>query len=181
MKRGRNSTLTGGTGDVNFQTMVMTNLQTAANTPSVIATPLPIPRLPTQDGKSIVMELLRADISVNDLTPTAAQSEVVVAITTNPNPPTGSFRALFADPRTVAIWRADEIFSTAAGFQYIFPIARVDINDGSGHGFLVAVDNLTMVVISTGLAAPVEGLARLYYRFKAVALAEYIGVVQGQQ
>lgn len=64
-----------------------------------------------------------------------------------------------------------------------------DLTDGAGHGILIATDNIFLVVqgLLTSYGAATTGAiqafaqADLIYRFKEVALAEYIGIVQSQQ
>lgn len=64
-----------------------------------------------------------------------------------------------------------------------------DLTDGAGHGLLVATDNIFLSVQTTNIAFVGESAdsivgfvaADLIYRFKEVALAEYIGIVQSQQ
>ena len=53
-------------------------------------------------------------------------------------------------------------------------------SDGAGHGILVATDSLFFRVKSTNVRSNIADF-RVYYRFKEVALAEYIGIVQSQQ
>ena len=56
-----------------------------------------------------------------------------------------------------------------------------DITDGAGHGFLVATDQIYMQVFTNGATATATVRVKMLYRWKNVSLAEYIGIVQGQQ
>lgn len=64
-----------------------------------------------------------------------------------------------------------------------------DVTDGAGHGILVATDNIfvacnfTVASVFSTTADTASGAAscNILYRFKEVALAEYIGIVQSQQ
>lgn len=56
-----------------------------------------------------------------------------------------------------------------------------DLTDGAGHGIIVATDNIYVTLFSAGTGVAAEVDVKIMYRFKNVALAEYIGVVQSQQ
>ncbi len=57
----------------------------------------------------------------------------------------------------------------------------VDLTDDTGHGVLVATDNIFIQCFSSSALNPITASARLFYRWKNVSLAEYIGIVQSQQ
>lgn len=64
-----------------------------------------------------------------------------------------------------------------------------DLTDGAGHGILVATDNIFVscsisvgsVFVTQADAATGAASCNILYRFKEIALAEYIGIVQSQQ
>ena len=184
-KRARD-TLTGGSGDVNPQTMIMT--QSAAVSGAAgqarVTVGLPIPRLPTPNGKSLVMEILWVEFVHRGLTATAAATaSYYMSVTTNPSAP-ASITAATQDPRTVADW-SHEVTASAAptAFWDVEGITEVDLTDQAGHGFLIATDNLFMDIFTSGPAAAniTAPTARIGYRFKLVSLTEYVGIVQSQQ
>lgn len=190
-KRGRNGeSLTGGTGDVNPQTMIVPILgQPGTNdTFAIAATPLPIPRYPQQSGKQIVMELLRAKCMLTGVNITVAgvpglQNIYYAALTTNPtiNPATQPITQ-FVDPRVVCDWCFSIQAITGAGFAEVPTEVDVDLTDSAGHGILIATDNIYSVVgtLNTGFHGLFSAW-RMEYRFKEVTLAEYVGIVQAQQ
>lgn len=179
MKRGRGESLTGGSGDVNPQTMILYTAQTTADITKVSSTALPIPRLPIRKGRSLVIELLDVEF-IRTTAPVSALSETCVFLTTNPasNP---LFLDILQDPRTIAQWVEWTVVATVAGFLYYDSAKKIDLTDEAGHGFLVATDQIFLGVNSSTTGIGNNYVARLRYRFKDVALEEYIGIVQGQQ
>lgn len=186
VKRVADMELTGGSGDVNPQTMLI-----VANGPvggaggsQRTTVGLPIPRLPTPAGKSLVMEILWVEFVHRGLTATAgATSEYHMSLTTNPSQPVNATAAV-SDPRTIADWNHAVTASAApTSFWDVENITEVDLTDQAGHGFLVATDNLFLDVYTAGPAGANMNnpVCRIGYRFKLVSLQEYIGIVQSQQ
>lgn len=169
--------LTGGTGDVNPQQLFLDLSQSGADAATNFDVPLPIPRYNAKANRSIVLEILRIVSVANQTTAPGAgvASEVQVTLGTQPTPLVTQATTFFVDSREI-----DTI--TAIGVQG--PTNRAyqfDYTDGAGHGFLVATDNLGARVNSTNTGLTNRFFVRVYYRFKEVPLAEYIGIVQGQQ
>lgn len=181
MPRGRKGDdLTGGSGDVNPQTMVMRATQAVADTVLVQGQALPIPRLPIKKGRSLVIELLSVEFAGNSFPPAINGSVVIPFITTDSETP-ANLLAFLLNPRTLAKWFRVAVVASAAGFQIFENNHRIDMTDEAGHGILVATDNLYMGVVSALTAAAQDYIATLTYRFKDVSLEEYIGIVQSQQ
>ena len=195
-KRGRSSrdTLTGGSGDVNPQSLVLSHVtETAPDTFTSQTLALPIPRLPIQKGRALVMEIQRVwFMFVNSGYVSNTTTNITAALTTNPGAndnnsvQNGNGLGLFQDPRTIC--QATRLFvalATGGGagiaFEYNDAIREVDLTDDAGHGFLVATDNLFLCCSSVGTASNSTVACRFTYRFKDVALEEYIGIVQSQQ
>lgn len=186
-KRGRPAMdLTGGSGDVNPQTMIIVAngpVSGAAGT-NRATIGLPIPRLPTPQGKSLVMEILWVEFVHRSLSATAgASTEYHMSLTTNPAAP-ANIAAAVSDPRTVADWNYEVTASGApAAFWDVNGVSEVDLTDQAGHGFLVATDNLFLDSFTSGPAGANMNtpICRIGYRFKLVTLTEYVGIVQSQQ
>jgi hypothetical protein len=182
MKRARNE-LTGGSGDVNPQSMsIRSKGQAVADDPTINSVGLPIPRLPIAKGRSIVMELLNVKFIINSFTVAAAATNGFYCnLTTNPNGITVANDGT-VDPRTIADWRFSFI-TGAMNANSLFPMESfVDLTDKAGHGVLVATDSLSVNIATVNTGAQnfvIE--TRIYYRFKDVGLEEYIGIVQSQQ
>lgn len=177
MKRTRD-TLTGGSGDVNPQTMVMQALQSGPDTTVINGQALPIPRLPVRRGKSIVMELLGVEF-LHVSTPSVAASYIAVVLTTNPNTFT-TLSNIASDPRILSIWLQWTVVN-GTGIVFADQSKYISLTDDAGHGILVATDQMYLAVYSLGTGTANEYVARIEYRFKEVNLEEYVGIVQSQQ
>jgi len=179
--------LTGGSGDVNPQYFTMQlNTQVTNDAGLPVAYALPIPRLKTVQDKQLVMECLQMKFMFQGQSVVAgADTEYYVAITTNPSvTPSTGIVTMQSDPRTLA----DHCF-TILGAAAITPAVTVqdqeryvDMTDGAGHGVLLATDQLYFFLTTAGTGAHTfEAGGKLLFRFKAVDLQDYIGIVQGQQ
>ena len=174
MKRMRDGSLTGGTGDVNPQFLSFRATQSAADTTTTFTQTLPIQRLP-QRGGAQVMEVLRV-YAVSSSAP-EVDSAVVVALTTKNFTTTA---VTFNEPSCFAFLRKQLILTTSGQVITEEPFI-IDLSDGAGHGFLIATDNLFAQVQSNGTSSANSVDIKLLYRMKNVSLAEYIGIVQSQQ
>lgn len=185
MRRGKGDALTGGSRDVNPQTMVMGPFTQSGNDANIATgVALPIPRLPIAKGRALVMELLDAEFySPSSLYNANQVTYGAWAITTNPGP-TLTPIGLFTDPRTIKFFERTTInIASATGVSFdTFENNRwFDLTDQAGHGILVATDQLYFVFLSANTATANTAAAKITYRFKDVALEEYIGIVQSQQ
>jgi len=166
--------LTGGTGDVNPQVLTLTTTQTAADTTTTNEFPIPVPRPSSSKGKSIVMEILQVKYNVGNLVAPAGQIFIQGLLSTD-----GS--TIETSPTVFSSFSRDGLFATAVGFSYSSRRFEDVLHDGAGHGFLVGTDSLFLCVNSGATGAVNRVTAKVFYRFKEVTLAEYIGIVQGQQ
>lgn len=182
--------LTGGSYDVNPQTLLLNAVKQPANDTLVTAgTGLPIPRLPIKQGRSLVMELLRASFIVpNSGYVAGAQTWISGILTTNPEASDNHTFAnnqglgFFNDPRTIAQVGFGTLASAApTAIDRYATITEVDLTDEAGHGYLVATDNLYIALSSQATATQQTMSVDVTYRFKDVSLEEYIGIVQSQQ
>lgn len=169
--------LTGGTSDVNPQLLNLTVTQTAADTSTTLEQPIPVPRFTAGKARSLVIEILWLQWNFANLP--------------NPNGVTVNFTgilstaataAVITDPRTFACIDF-EIDSAAAPTDapYYPRTYRQYFHDGAGHGLLVATDAIFLTLASASTTAANTVNVKIAYRFKEVALAEYIGIVQSQQ
>lgn len=176
-KRG---SLTGGTGDVNPQTFVMTAVQASADAPTQVAVPVPVARFPGNANRALVMEVLEVTFILGDLVQIGANAGWVGVVSTRAVSTTSQFAARI-DTSVIASFRQDQIYFTGAGFQVTDSDFRVDLTDKNGHGILVAVDQLILTFLTAATTAANSLAARVRYRIKEINLAEYIGIVQSQQ
>jgi len=164
------SALTGGTKDVNPQVMSATlRSGTNANESYSVEVPLPVQRLNNRN-RSMVMEVLSWQIYSNN---TGAHHVRVGFSTSKPSPQAGVV-PLLSDPSIVAM-------TVVKGTQFdLTPTVTYPLDDGAGHGLLVAADKIWFFCNSPSNAAHDYEL-RLTYRWKNVSLTEYIGIVQASQ
>lgn len=184
MKRGRGGTLTGGTGDVSPQWMSFSATQSAADTTTTVTQAIPVQRMPTS-GKAQVMEVLRVVFEHTAFPAVASATEALDAITAYLSTASfGTTNTTWAEPRVFAgMAKYDRGAFTAAG-TYAFVDNRhasMDLTDTAGHGVLIATDNIFLQVQSSGTGAANVVACKVLYRWKHVALQEYIGIVQSQQ
>lgn len=182
-KRRYNSSLTGGSGDVNPQFMNLTVTQSAADTYTQTTFPLPIQRL-QNSGRAQVMEVLKVFFAGSPLQTDAAADtahSIQAQITTK------SFAAAvsWSEPTCFAIIQKEDrsAFTAAGSFSKTTESEPfvLDLTDGAGHGLLVASDNIFMAVSSTATGLANQFQAKILYRWKDVAISEYVGIVQSQQ
>ena len=185
MKRGREGTLTGGTGDVSPQWMTFTHTQSAADTTTTTTQQIPVQRLQTRNMAQ-VMEVLKVAIVPTNLPAFASATEVSdsqsIMFSTSSF---GTTATTFGEPRVFAGFTfAQRGAFTAAGTygmtQQAFPLV-LDTTDGAGHGVLIATDNIFVQNASSGTGAANVTQCKILYRWKNVAMTEYVGIVQSQQ
>jgi len=150
-------------------------LQTATNTWTVKAIPLPVPRLRREVGDQVqLIEILKVILSPN-LNEAPDASRISLKLMT---------RDWEADPKegpTTIFTVSIEPESSGADYSYAFIEPYMfDLTDGCGHGYLVAVDTLYLGCASGGMASPSGGSGRIYWRYVSVNLAEFMGLIQSQ-
>lgn len=168
------------------------------------AFPVPIVKLPQTEGTAIVMEILKVrwinNIGFNSAQTNASWIATLVGYLTTKAPQAVGNGVIAwpnqADPSIISQVSISNAYATNAGGSItLFSVDNEtpnveDLTDDDGHGILVATDNVwvtlqatisstTATADSTLSASNVE--ADLFYRFKKVALQEYIGIVQSQQ
>lgn len=197
-KRSRSDQLTGGSRDVSPQFMTLVALSAVGTSNSVglrdNVFPVPITRIPGNSNRITIIEVLKVFFDLPLLENWHPSSWVAgilynrsqrVFLTTHD--PSG--KVLDADDPSVIAWirqnqsnatadaLAGNIVQTFTG-PWVF-----DCTDGAGHGVLVATDRLFVQVYTSNINTN-EGThfdLKVLYRFKEVSLAEYVGIVQGQQ
>lgn len=172
--------LTGGTGDVNPQTIGIYLAQATLNSYVHTAITIPRPQMLTK-GKATVMELLRATIIWPDVQAAAAgiaYGRSFIGLSTK----LGLSAPLDLD-EPACIFNRQRVHVnafTALGSLYTVFERNQDFEftDGAGHGILIGADTLFFSLLTNGFAAPTHIHGKFYYRFKTIGLAEYIGIVQ---
>lgn len=185
-RRRTNPGLTGGTGDVNPQFYSGETIQTANDATSSVTYVFPVPRYSATGNKSIVVEVLKIFYELDDRLP------VIAAVTEHPQSLTchfsttnfGTTASSFANPKVFSGISIESMgaFTNAGTYRVVMhePFVQ-DLTDGVGHGVLLATDSFAVQVMSHQTNKINKFKWKLLYRFKAVSLAEYIGMVQSQQ
>lgn len=178
-KRRGTDQLTGGSGDVNPQTMIIRVAQTGADANTMVVQPLPLPRIPVKPNRQLLIELLKVKFTIAAIQG-GTINHVILNLTTNPTV-LATEDAIFTDPRSISTFYRISTFATAVGFSINNGEEVYDLTDASGHGILIGTDNINLQLFSAGTNLTNIGYARLEYRFKDVSLQEYVGIVQSQQ
>jgi hypothetical protein len=189
MKRRRTaytSQLTGGTGDVNPQFMSGTLNMAVANTTVSQAIVLPISKgLFESRGKATIIEVLKIMIGLPAYEIVANVAETLrtrfVNISTQNH---GAVAVFLNDANVIAAYSDSMVSAFTAGGTYAAvskDYVEFDLTDGAGHGVLIASDYLYIQGGTAAYTAAGTYLYKILYRYKNVALSEYIGIVQSQQ
>lgn len=172
MKRARADSLTGGTHDVNPQTLGGRILLTAANTFSQSTIPVPVMRVGMSSQLAQVIEALWIEFDQSDFEDfDNAEEGVEMQLTTVSK----NANVLVDDVDIIAKWSFTTCFLTS-GLALRPDITKIDLTDGAGHGLIIATPNIFFGANSTGLAAAGTAAFRMGYRFKNVSLQEYVGL-----
>jgi len=170
--------MTGGSGDVNPQFLSFSAVQSGADATTTTQQTLPIEKYGNNgQNRARVVEILKAFTSFS--IPAETDSIQTLIISTNNNAATAP-AAGFADTRVFVAYSRRTLLTTSGQLSIVEPQVW-DLTDASGHGVLVATDNIFAQVSSTGTSLTNTAFIKLLYRFKEVGLTEYIGIVQSQQ
>lgn len=182
--------LTGGTGDVNPQWLVLQI--SPANTTSGAVTEkqyqLPVQRLQTR-GLAQVMEILKIEAmdSENEIDGNSIQTVRLVLASRSQGSSTTSVSAgnlsSVGAPGVITSFLKDINWVTGGAGTWIVPhYDSKDLTDTAGHGFLVGSDSLYLQLWRYGpVTSPSTSevyTVRILYRQKNVSMAEYVGMVQ---
>lgn len=184
MKRGRaKDQLTGGSGDVNPQLVTVRITQAVPTTTVIAQFPIPIPRLPTREGKNLVIELLWVEyFELSAFQPVPNSSQYTLCVLTTTGAPSPSIGLALLDPRSLSqYYRTLVTGANQDGTAQTDGYFLDDLTDGAGHGLLLATDQFYLHLYSLNLGAPADCVVKFAYRWKEVSLVEYIGIVQSQQ
>lgn len=177
--------LTGGTGDVRPQILSVQGTQATVNQETVLSFGVPVPRAEMSHGKAQVMEILKVDYSINNDEGEPSAQHYAIIGTTAGGATTGTACTLarlnsqLLNPNALSFcW--DIINDSVKSGTTVWPFQH-RLDDGAGHGVLVAVDRMNLTIGSlTGTAASVVTV-KILYRMINVSVMEYIGLVQAQQ
>ncbi len=171
--------LTGGTGDVNPQQVLLNAKQdNAIDADTLVNFSLPQAiGIPTTKTRAVVFELLRGDVV---FTPGFNLGEVA-GVTLTMNMAIGSPPQPITPEQAVVIWSGNRTkYTAAAGGGPINRFIEKDFTDDSGHGLLIAARTVSIQISSVGTLQENTAHVRLYYRFKLIPLQEYLGIFAQQ-
>lgn len=178
MKRGRGDVLTGGTKDVSPQYLSFNVAESAADTTTTITQA--IPRQFLQQGQKLVqiMEVLKCYFFFDESSAPNSQGEYIrIFLSTSSF---GTTATNFSEPRVFA--GHEEIFTVVTSGATLSTRPFIyDMTDGAGHGVLVATDNIFAQISSSTGGATNVCRVKILYRWKNVAIEEFVGIVQSQQ
>jgi len=192
MKRARTSSsggsVTGGTMDIKPQLMTITGTTQTTDQYNVVKFSLPQVRTTRSlPGKSIILEILKIYWSLPDVNNGGDVGVSIFATLA-----TNSLNRNTADTSTNATYKADVSDSnalasifwsqafTTSGVQHVHSPQVSDLTDENGNGVLVATDNLFFIAGNVSMGTAGFATCKVLYRFVAVNLEEYIGIVQSQ-
>lgn len=164
--------LTGGTKDVNPQTMSCSLIVPAGSgsKTQVQEVALPVQRLNNRN-RSMVMEVLGLHFIIEGDDSHHLHFGLATSKPTSSSgivPSLSDANVFFEDRAYVAT-----LNTAPAGLQY-------NLHDGAGHGILLAADKVYLFGYTTSAEKMVVD-CRVTYRWKNVSLTEYIGIVQATQ
>lgn len=184
--------LTGGTGDVNPQMLLCSPTISVGGTTTQVV--LPTQRLPSS-GRAQVLEILKIFVSCDQA---KFNSGTAAGLATQPTSATirissrnpGSNAISATDTSIIADMHVPIAVTTVVGAtptylcwaNFADPLPSIDLTDGAGHGYVVGTDSIFLYGKSN-VALPIASdpiVLRIYYRWKDISLAEYVGMVQQQ-
>lgn len=167
--------LTGGTGDVNPQFLTFDLVQPGNDLSVTDQVQLPIDRMSQKGGKAQIIEVLQVWFQILDDSGLVNNSHVSAYIATSDVTPNWNL----ANPRVFAGYTARKDVAAAGAIAVIEPF-QLNLNDGAGHGYLIATDSIYAHLGSANTGSINIARIKVLYRWKNVGLQEYIGVVQSQ-
>ncbi len=189
-KRGRDGrftsdTLTGGTGDVKPQWLII-NIPAAAGLDDYSVVETSIPRIILgQRDRATIMEILRVDwypmiADIQDVQRTVScflSTRLVRAQDSTTS------LGLFANDQASQLSFAGVVINrnvvTTGGSSVTLPMS-IDTTDGAGNGMLIATDSIFSTVGALDNAAVSVSGVHILYRMTDVGITEYVGIVQSQ-
>lgn len=188
----RRDHLTGGTKDFNWQTQ-HGNL-CIPNGSAYTEEEVQVPHVRISRGRpGTIMEVLRIEAEIDSFEPLgAAQATTGFALTFSRQQAGAANQQYLDSPAVFArfTWLLHGAFTAAGtGFTNTDLVKVRHMDDGAGHGTLIALDkywtrfstHTTYGGVEPNTTAARYCLWKLFYRLKNVTLTEYIGVVQQGQ
>lgn len=181
-------TLTGGTKDYNPQLVSGIAEQSGADTTTTATITLPTSTYMQVGSRSTVFEVLKVHIVWENMTNVIVANGTInarcgIAIGTRNH---GTTNATYQNPDVFLYheWVQRAFENDAASVSHYAIDGSVsrqfDLTDGMGHGLLIGSNQLFFQVHSANTSVGCDIQYSIMYRYKAVDLSEYIGIVQSQ-
>lgn len=175
--------ITGGTGDVNPQTVaIVANINLVlGDFDGTTAVQLPVPRFPQKKGRAFVYEFLRVNVAYNFIGANFAIDSIGFLrwfLNETSGQPTLAANSFIAGGGKS--WNASASLAIAS---YDL-LETVDLTDGAGHGVLIGADSCALrwhaegMIGAAGVAGTIQTNTQIFYRVKEVSIEEYVGIVQ---
>jgi len=163
--------LTGGTRDVNPQTLGSSGKQTAVNGFVVVEVAVPVLRVTQRANVAQVIEILAVDFEA-DFGERKNNDVVIIQLTSARVTQTLGIQ----DFRVIAHQHMQTFLNTE-GRQTENKVTHIDLTDGAGHGLICATPSIFLVGASLDQATALLTFRfRIFYRFKNIGLTEFIGI-----
>lgn len=162
----------------------LTNSVANAATQAIVN--LPIPRIPNAN-KATIIELLWMDIYPFEESTTSSMNAKLCAVMVSTSSSIIDVNQIIPYAlrgNTIAMWwsqtRPAGTFAQGMTETHDVIPHRVDFQDKTGKGFLVAADNIYCSMQTANFAGTGHVGLRLFYRFVEVSTQEYVGIIQAQ-
>jgi hypothetical protein len=177
--------LTGGTGDVKPQIMVV-DIPAPDGVDDYSFNTINVPRVILQGaGSATIMEILKAwfYVGAQDFTDSNSlhwsflstaiirQQSAAASLT--------SFLSDQSNPLVFGMRASERFFLTSGASGEELPLVQ-DFTDSNGNGILIATDQIFVTCGGAGNTTASRNGLRLLYRMVSVGITEYVGIVQSQ-
>lgn len=171
-----NRQITGGSGDVNPQTLSFELVESAANTFTEFEIEIPASGLAAPRGKAVAFELLK----VLPWIPSGALTDgtsLNVQLYLRSRDDIGDF----SDADMFYYMNHITQVVTSGGFTYESLKPPYNLTDDAGHGVLVAQPKIFGAIKGGSQSVALTAHLKILYRIKYVTLEEFIGLAISQQ
>ena len=159
--------------DVYPQMLKFSITQSSANTYTEKEIPLPV-QVASGQKTVLVMEILKiyAELMFDNLVADASHILCLSTISHSSIP-------LWTSAGVFARFVLEQDLATSGAVSHSSPL-EIDLTDGQGNGFLVAVDKLYLNQLTVLQDTALTAMGAILYRIKSIPSTEYIGIVQSQ-
>jgi len=167
--------LTGGSGDVNPNMLLVNVIQTAVDADTILTVPVPVPRAcgPCPKGKAYVLEILRIktvfEPGLPAVLPVVTTTFIAAIAAGNANPDPANSNTFYTTSEYL-LNGSNQIWVPQEDSQGLY-------DDGAGHGLLVTAQQMRFEIISKNSTLVQTCHFRVFYRFKLVDIVEIVNTL----